>query len=149
MFKNKAFAFSVLLGTMFSITGCHSVSGNVIPQGGPAMETIYDSMGTSHASQTTDHANTLTAAEQPDNIEAELAIRDIRQQNTKTTHPAFSEKPTMNSVNTVFHKLPNPELKLYVYPHLAGSDELPIPGYYTAFNVYEKTHYALPNEFPN
>ena len=146
MFKHKWFNFSIWLSVVLCIAGCHSVSGNVIPEGGPPMETIYDSMG---ASQTTDHAKTLTAAEQTDNIEAELAIKDIRQQNTKTTSRSFSTTPAINSMNTVFHKLPNPELKLYVYPHLAGSDELPIPGYYTAFNVYEKTHYALPNEFPN
>jgi conjugative transfer region lipoprotein (TIGR03751 family) len=50
------------------------------------------------------------------------------------------------ATNSNFHKLPNPELKMYVFPHLAGKDEVPVPGYYTAFNGYTQDHYALPNE---
>lgn len=51
-----------------------------------------------------------------------------------------------NAVSTEFHKLPNPELKMYVYPHLAGKEQLPIPGYITVFNSYTQDHYALTNE---
>lgn len=51
-----------------------------------------------------------------------------------------------NAVSHEFHKLPNPELKMYVYPHLAGKEQLPIPGYYTVFNGYTQDHYVLPNE---
>jgi conjugative transfer region lipoprotein (TIGR03751 family) len=35
---------------------------------------------------------------------------------------------------------------MYVFPHFAGKDEVPIPGYYTAFNAYTQEHYALPSE---
>lgn len=45
-----------------------------------------------------------------------------------------------------FHKISNPELTMYVFPHLAGQDEVPIPGYDTAFNVYTQDHYALATE---
>jgi hypothetical protein len=45
-----------------------------------------------------------------------------------------------------FYKLSNPELKMYVFPHLAGKDQLPIPGYYTVFNAYTQDHYALQRE---
>jgi len=51
-----------------------------------------------------------------------------------------------NDVLHDFHKLPNPELKMYIYPHLAGKEQLPIPGYYTVFNGYTQDHYALANE---
>jgi conjugative transfer region lipoprotein (TIGR03751 family) len=53
---------------------------------------------------------------------------------------------TSNAINTSFHKMPNPELKMYVYPHFAGKDKLPVPGYYTVFNAYAKDHYVLSNE---
>ncbi len=146
MFKHKWLSLSFLVLAMLNSVGCHSVSGNVIPQGGPPMETIYDSMGTA----TSASHKVANSTEQNEEMQSELDIKAIRRQNSlKATDTYFSKTPAVNSVNTVFHKLPNPELKLYVYPHLAGSDELPIPGYYTAFNVYEKTHYALPNEFPN
>jgi conjugative transfer region lipoprotein (TIGR03751 family) len=52
-----------------------------------------------------------------------------------------------NAIETAFHKVPNPELKMYVYPHLAGKDELPVPGYYTVFNAYTQDHYMLSHEY--
>ena len=42
--------------------------------------------------------------------------------------------------------LSNPTLHMYVYPHLATKDQVPIPGYWTVFQLYEKNHYALPGE---
>ena len=45
-----------------------------------------------------------------------------------------------------FYSLPNPELTMYVFPHFAGKDEVPIPGYDTVFNAYEHAHYFLSNE---
>lgn len=60
-------------------------------------------------------------------------------------------KPSINHTNITTHyssfrKIPNPELTLYVFPHLAGKDEMPVPGYYTVLNAYTEDHYALPNE---
>ena len=47
-----------------------------------------------------------------------------------------------------FKKVRNPEISIYVYPHLvrAGSSEVMIPGYTTQFSLYEGNHYALPGE---
>lgn len=44
-----------------------------------------------------------------------------------------------------FHQVPNPQIVAYVYPHLSGGD-MPVPGYYTMFNLYEQNHYALSSE---
>ncbi len=107
----------MLAMSLISLTACSSMSGNVVPEKGPAMEDVYDSM------------------------EADDAVpKSIPQKSS--THRAL---PLTVSDNT-FHKLPNPELKMYVFPHLAGKDEIPVPGYYTAFNAYTQDHYALPNE---
>ena len=43
-----------------------------------------------------------------------------------------------------FQRVPNPDILGYVYPHLNG--EMPIPGYFTAFPLYERGHYAEPGE---
>ena len=130
---------SYFLGLLFlimSISGCHGVAGNVIPQSGPSMENVYDSMGTPK------HAHHTSAATKINNtVEANLA--DIRQ---KKVAAQYSPTRTHTDAMHPFQKLPNPELKLYVYPHFAGNDEIPIPGYYTTFNAYEKTHYALTSE---
>ncbi len=45
-----------------------------------------------------------------------------------------------------FHRLPNPDLVLYVFPHLAGTDPVPVPGYSTVFPLYQRVQYALPGE---
>ena len=109
-----------------SLTACNSMSGNVVPKKGPTMEQVYDGMITSH---------------QP----------SVENEYKKKSHPmgaplsVASDLPR-SAVTREFHKLPNPELHLYVFPHLAGKDQIPVPGYFTVFNAYEHDHYALPNE---
>jgi len=51
-----------------------------------------------------------------------------------------------NEVYRQFHRLPNPDLVIYVYPHLAGSDPVPVPGYTTVFPLYQRVQYAMPGE---
>lgn len=119
-----------------SAAGCHSVSGNVIPESGPTMETVYDSMGV--------HSQNVTTSN------AEVDLSTIRQGKTSQYAQDSAVKPQIKSEGlNHFHQLPNPILKLYVYPHFASNDEVPIPGYYTEFNAYERTHYFLPSEVAN
>ena len=47
----------------------------------------------------------------------------------------------------IFPRLPNPDLCMYVYPHLS-LEEATIPGYSSCFSLYDKNHYALPGEMP-
>ena len=49
-------------------------------------------------------------------------------------------------IKQLFPKIYNPTLWMYVVPHLSGPDGVPIPGYVTAFRLYEKDHFALPGE---
>jgi conjugative transfer region lipoprotein (TIGR03751 family) len=51
-----------------------------------------------------------------------------------------------NEIHRQFHRLPNPDLVMYVFPHLAGSDPVPVPGYSTVFPFYRRAPYALPGE---
>lgn len=102
-----------------SLAACSSMSGNVVPEKGPTMEEVYDSMEKDKVpSQTVMQAKTIDA----------------------NVH--------LYTANSSFHKLPNPELTMYVFPHLAGNEEVPVPGYFTVFNAYAQDHYALPNETP-
>ena len=45
-----------------------------------------------------------------------------------------------------FPRLPNPDLVMYVFPHLAGEESVPVPGYSTVFPLYQHVPYALPGE---
>lgn len=51
-----------------------------------------------------------------------------------------------NQIQALFPQLPNPTLVMFVFPHLAGPKEVPVPGYATSFPLYEDLQYALPGE---
>lgn len=53
-----------------------------------------------------------------------------------------------SAVDNLFPTIPNPVLKMYVYPHVSGVEGVPIPGYTTAFPLYRTVHFALPGEVP-
>ena len=51
-----------------------------------------------------------------------------------------------NEIDHLFPTVNNPRLVMYVFPHI-GKDRLPVPGYATAFPLFEKAAlYALPGE---
>ena len=49
-------------------------------------------------------------------------------------------------IEQLFPMLPNPQIVVYIYPHMATSTRAPVPGYTTAISLYERDEYALPNE---
>lgn len=55
-------------------------------------------------------------------------------------------RDSVNEIKSQFARLPNPDLVMYVYPHLAGSDPVPVPGYTTIFPLHTKVQYAMPGE---
>jgi conjugative transfer region lipoprotein (TIGR03751 family) len=63
--------------------------------------------------------------------------------------PALDAAYTRSAANEIqrqFHRLPNPDLVMYVFPHLAGNDPTPVPGYSTVFPLYQRVQYAMPGE---
>lgn len=50
-----------------------------------------------------------------------------------------------NEISQQFPRLPNPDMVMYVYPHLADGNA-PVPGYSTVFPFYSRPQYALPGE---
>jgi len=52
-----------------------------------------------------------------------------------------------NEVKNLFPRLPNPDLVMYVYPHLTDSSEqMPVPGYSSVIPFYGRVQYAQPGE---
>jgi len=103
------------------------MSGNVVPKSGPAMEKVYDSMG--------DHDNNANSND-ADQTTSRQGLKQFRENNVA---PVSNHSYHIHG----FHKIPNPELQMYIYPHLGGRDQIPVPGYTTEFNVYEQDYYAL------
>jgi conjugative transfer region lipoprotein (TIGR03751 family) len=67
-------------------------------------------------------------------------MQHVPQQNAAYTRTASNE------IYSLFPRLPNPDLVMYVFPHLAGNEPAPVPGYSTAFPFYSRTQYAMPGE---
>ena len=115
------------------LAGCASTKETVLPQEGPSIKAIYEG-----------HIQEMNARD-PQVIRNELGSRPI-----PTGEAALDgyTREAFNEIDLLFPRLPNPNLVMYVFPHLAGESQAPVPGYTTAFPMYEQVEYALPGEVP-
>ncbi len=60
-------------------------------------------------------------------------------------HPGWSGS-AVSGLDAVFPRLANPDVLVYVYPHVATPLGVGVPGYVTAMPLFERTEYALPGE---
>ncbi|MFV0662379.1 TIGR03751 family conjugal transfer lipoprotein [Denitromonas sp.] len=72
-------------------------------------------------------------------------LTDIDTQAVPALNAAYT-RTAANEIHRQFHRLPNPDLVMYVVPHLAGTDPVPVPGYSTVFPLYQRVQYAMPGE---
>jgi conjugative transfer region lipoprotein (TIGR03751 family) len=56
------------------------------------------------------------------------------------------QEANLEDIEARFARLPNPDLVMYVAPHLSPNGRYPIPGYSTVFPLYESVEYAMPGE---
>ena len=115
------------------LVGCAGTKDTILPQDGPSMKAIYE-----------EHFHEMNAHD-PLTIRHELGRRPM------ITGGAALDGYTRDAADEIdgtFPRLPNPTLVMYVFPHLAGKDQVPVPGYATAFPLYERVEYALPGEVP-
>ena len=114
-----------------ALAGCAAGSKlNTLPQDGPTMEQIYRRhMGGAKgpATPTPPIGHPATAKAAPFGHYQDASLEDI---------------------DTRFARLPNPDLVMYVAPHLSPNGRYPIPGYSTVFPLYESVEYAMPGEVP-
>ncbi len=121
----------LLLSLSISLAGCAGSKDSVLPSDGKTIKRIYDA----HFSDIGMHG-ALAARQRlngrvinSDDVDLSGFVRD-----------AYRE------LDRHFPRLPNPTLVMYVFPHLAGAERVPIPGYATTFPLYRHTEYALPGE---
>lgn len=117
-----------------ALGGCASTKESVLPQDGPSMKAIYDA-----------HFEGL-GADDPYVLRRELGTRPLGDDDVDL---AGYSRTAHTELETIFPRLPNPTLVMYVFPHLAGSERVPVPGYATTFTLYERVEYALPGEVPS
>lgn len=115
------------------LSACAGTKESVLPQDGPTMRAIYDA-----------HFARMGAG-------GALAVRQAlgpRAIGDGEVDLAGYSRSAHNELEALFPRLPNPTLVMYVFPHLAGPQRSPVPGYATSFTLYERTEYALPGEVP-
>jgi conjugative transfer region lipoprotein (TIGR03751 family) len=122
---------SVLSLISLVLAGCASTKDTVLPQDGPPMKAIYEG-----------HVQEMNARD-PQILRGELGNRPIL---TGESALQGYTRDAFNEIDVLFQRLPNPTLVMYVFPHLAGEAHAPVPGYATAFPMYEQVEYALPGE---
>lgn len=113
--------------------GCAGTKDAVLPQDGPPMKTIYER-----------HIREM-GAHDPMAMREALGDRPV----VDGDGPLYGyAREAHDEIDTTFPRLPNPSLVMYVFPHLAGEELAPVPGYTTTFPMYEGVEYALPGEVP-
>lgn len=105
------------------------------------MEQVYDSMAYGDSSAPIKNKNANKAN---DNASLKVVRKTMAStQPIKAYRDVTPASVSQSVLSREFVKLPNPELRVYIEPHFASGDQVPIPGYYTVFNVYEHDHYTL------
>ncbi len=123
----------VLVSISLVLGGCASTKEAVLPQDGPSMKAIYEA-----------HFEEMHARD-PQALRGELGSQPLISGDASLDGYT---REAANELETTFPRLPNPTLVMYVFPHLASEERVPVPGYVTTFPMYERVEYALPGEVP-
>lgn len=129
-----------LLAIVVALGGCATSKDKLLPHDDATMLDIWN-VGTAGSARGGQAARQLLDARQT--LRRPLTEADVQ------AAPGVQARYTRSAANEVyrqFHRLPNPDLVMYVFPHLAGSDPVPVPGYTTVFPLYQRVQYALPGE---
>lgn len=119
------------LCALLLLAGCATDTQKLLPHGDATMLDIWNQQAAPSTRQLLDARQALRRP-----LQSPLPIVD----QTPYTRTA------QNEIYRQFQRLPNPDLVMYVFPHLAGSDPVPVPGYSTVFPLYQRVQYAMPGE---
>lgn len=123
----------VLLVGVALLSGCATSKDELLPHSGATMQALWE-QGSASGSGTQGV------------VAARGALRRAIPSGQAVAEQTRYTRTAANEIYSQFSRLPNPDLVMYVYPHLAGSEGVPIPGYSTIFPLYSKPQYAMPGE---
>ncbi len=117
------------------LAGCATGSKDtVLPQDGPTMKEVYDN-----------HFNG-EGENRAENGRETVITPAIEKSRLRDSDQSRYSRTVNNEIQTIFPRLKNKTLVMYVFPHLSGKDRHPVPGYSTAIPFYKTVEYALPGE---
>lgn len=109
------------------MSGCSSMLTSKMPSGSVSMEQTYNDAIQGRDNPTDGSSDSITQ------LRTQIQANNNDVMNT--------EKIALQSQ---FRQLSNPNIVMYVYPHLvgAGNNSVPVPGYYTVFPMYTRVYYT-------
>lgn len=143
------------------MSGCAN-QDNMMPQNGDDMISIYrnaihENGGNSAPSAYADEAQAL-CAELVDDEDIPKCLKQAHRvlersrlsisanPNGEVMEYSPYSRDTKNEIEQLFPRMPNPDLVVYVYPHLATKSRAPVPGYSSVIPLFERVEYRLPGE---
>ena len=132
--STKRYAVALLA---VALAGCATSKDELLPHGTRTMLDIWNDETSGAAGTPRELLDARQALRRPLTEGDVQALPQINAAYTRTAQ---------NEIEQLFHRLPNPDLVMYVFPHLAGTDPAPVPGYSTVFPLYQRVQYALPGE---
>ncbi|MDO7927749.1 TIGR03751 family conjugal transfer lipoprotein [Pseudomonas sp. KFB-139] len=127
-----------IISLLLIMSGCSTDKEKLLPHGENTMMDVWDN-GTSGSGGSASNRQMLDARAQLRRPVDPLSQSVMHESKTYT-------RTAQNEIYSQFKRLPNPDLVMYVFPHLAGSEPAPIPGYTTVFPFYQRVQYAMPGE---
>ncbi len=121
------------------LAGCSTTKDSMLTHGDQTMLDIWDvgAGGSANRMQSRQLMDARQSLRRP--------ITDADIHSTPAMQATYTRSAT-NEIYSQFQRLPNPDLVMYVFPHLAGTDPVPVPGYSTVFPLYQRVQYAMPGE---
>jgi conjugative transfer region lipoprotein (TIGR03751 family) len=153
--KLAVLTFALALG------GCAS-QDTILPETEDTMLDIYRGAMTPQGPNDIEPLRAVDVCKELALEDAEKSIEDcedIVREHASTMYRQIDAQPAGENLNylpytrevateieNLFPRLDNPDIVIYVYPHLATRTRAPIPGYSTVIPLYDQVHYRLPGE---
>lgn len=115
------------------LAGCSTTKDELLPAGDSTMLELWQNRGTSGRTATEARSTLRRGLTSEDSA----ALQAIEESYTRTAE---------NEIQQTFPRLPNPDMVIYIYPHMSGNAPAPVPGYSSVFPFYSQVQYALPGE---
>lgn len=149
------------LAAIALLAGCAS-QDSIIPQDGKEMKDIYRgalSVDDGKSNLHTSEAEAVCISVDIDESQEECLKKVQQVLNEKrltfNTNPngevldyTSYTRTELTEIDNLFPRHSNPDIVIYVYPHLATKARAPIPGYTTVIPLYERVQYRMPGESP-
>lgn len=126
----KIMSLTILLAAVMSLAACSTSQEKLLPRGDQTMLDLW---------QKKSGSGNLIPTRQ--NV-AQDPVRAVNFQEQESY-----TRTAENEITNLFPRLPNPDLVMYIFPHLSDTAEpMPVPGYSTVIPFYSRVQYAQAGE---